>query len=76
MFDESDVEQIKVEVAARKLQKLNPDVQIEALPLFFNDYNAIEVVDGCDVVIGLPNPPTTQQKFLQHLLALFLVQKT
>ena len=52
LFDDSDVEQIKVEVAARKLQKLNPDVQIEALPLSVNDYNAIEVVDGCDVVIG------------------------
>jgi len=52
MFDELDVGEIKVEVAARKLQKLNPDVQIEALPLSVNDYNAIEVVDGCDVVIG------------------------
>jgi len=51
MFDESDVGEIKVEVAARKLQKLNPDVQIEALPLSVNDYNAIEVIDGCDVVI-------------------------
>ena len=51
MFDDSDVGQIKVEVAAKKLQKLNPDVQIEALPLSVNDYNAIEVVDGCDVVI-------------------------
>jgi len=51
MFDESDVGKIKVEVAARKLQKLNPDVQIEALPLSVNDYNAVEVIDGCDVVI-------------------------
>jgi len=51
MFDESDVGEIKVEVAARKLQKLNLDVQIEALPLSVNDYNAIEVIDGCDVVI-------------------------
>jgi len=51
MFDESDVGEIKVEVAARKLQKLNSDVQIEALPLSVNDYNAIEVVDDCDVVI-------------------------
>jgi len=51
MFDDSDVGQIKVEVAAKKLQKLNPDVQIEALPLSVNDYNALEVVDGCDVVI-------------------------
>jgi len=51
MFDDSDVGEIKVEVAAKKLQKLNPDVQIEALPISVNDYNAIEVVDGCDVVI-------------------------
>jgi len=51
MFDDSDVGQIKVEVAAKKLQKLNPDVQIEALPLSVNDYNAIEVIDGYDVVI-------------------------
>ena len=28
MFDESDVGQVKVEVAAKKLQKLNPDVVI------------------------------------------------
>ena len=51
MFDDSDVGEIKVEVAARKLKKLNPDVIIEALPISVNDYNAIEVVDGCDVVI-------------------------
>jgi len=51
MFDDSDVGEIKVEVAAKKLQKLNPDVQIEALPISVNDYNVIEVVAGCDVVI-------------------------
>ena len=51
MFDDSDVGQIKVEVAAKKLQKLNPDVQIEALPLSVNDYNAIEVIGGYGVVI-------------------------
>ncbi len=51
LFDESDVGEIKVEVAAKKLQKLNPDVIIEALPISVNDYNAIEVIDGCDVVI-------------------------
>ena len=51
MFDDSDVGEIKVEVAEKKLRKLNPDVQIDALPISVNDYNAIEVVDGCDVVI-------------------------
>jgi len=51
MYDEDDVGQIKIEVAARKLKKLNPDVEIESLPLSVNDYNAIDAVDGCDVVI-------------------------
>ena len=29
MFDDSDVGEIKVEVAAKKLQKLNPDVKLK-----------------------------------------------
>ena len=51
MFDESDVGQVKVEVAARKLKKMNSDVIIEALPVSVNDYTALDVVEGCDVVI-------------------------
>jgi len=51
MFNESDVGEIKVEVATKKLQRLNSDVKIEALPISVNDYNSIEVIDGCDVVI-------------------------
>jgi adenylyltransferase/sulfurtransferase len=51
MFDESDVGQVKVEVAAKKLQKLNSDCKIEALAISVNDYTALEVVQGCDVVI-------------------------
>ena len=51
MFDESDVGQVKVEVAEKKLQKLNPDCNIEALAVSVNDYTALEVVEGCDVVI-------------------------
>lgn len=51
MFDESDVGQVKVEVAAKKLQKLNPDCKIESLAVSVNDYTALEVVEGCDVVI-------------------------
>jgi len=51
MFDEDDVGQIKVEVAAKKLQKLNPDCTIEALAVSVNEYTALEVVEGCDVVI-------------------------
>ena len=48
MFDEDDVGQVKVEVAEKKLQKLNPDCKIEALAVSVNDYTALEVVEGCD----------------------------
>jgi len=51
MFDEDDVGQVKVEVAAKKLKKLNPDCKIEALAISVNDYTALEVVEGCDVVV-------------------------
>jgi adenylyltransferase/sulfurtransferase len=51
MFDESDVGQIKVEAAAKKLKKMNSDVLIEALPVSVNDYTALDVIEGCDVVI-------------------------
>jgi adenylyltransferase/sulfurtransferase len=51
MFDEDDVGQVKVEVAAKKLQKLNPDCKIESLAVSVNDYTAFEVIEGCDVVI-------------------------
>ncbi|MGI0047419.1 MAG: ThiF family adenylyltransferase [Nitrosotalea sp.] len=51
IFDESDVGQVKVEAAARKLKKMNSDVIIEALPVSVNDYTALDIVEGCDVVI-------------------------
>ena len=51
MFDESDVGQIKVEAAAKKLKKMNPDVSIEAFPVSVNDYTALDIIEGCDVVI-------------------------
>ena len=51
MFDEDDVGQVKVEVAEKKLRKLNPDCKIEPLAVSVNEYTALEVVEGCDVVI-------------------------
>jgi len=51
MFNEDDVGQVKVETAAKKLRKLNQDIVIEELPVSINDYTALDVVDGCDVVI-------------------------
>ena len=51
IFNEDDIGQVKVEVAAKKLKKLNPDCTIEALAVSVNDYTALEVIEGCDVVI-------------------------
>lgn len=51
MFDESDIGQVKVEAATRKLKRMNSDVIIEALPVSVNDYTALDIVEGCDVVI-------------------------
>ena len=51
MFNEDDVGQVKVETAAKKLRKLNADIVIEELPISVNDYTALEVVDGCDVIV-------------------------
>jgi molybdopterin/thiamine biosynthesis adenylyltransferase/molybdopterin converting factor small subunit len=51
LFDEDDVGQVKVETAAKKLKKLNSECNIESLTVSVNDYTALEVVEGCDVVI-------------------------
>ena len=51
LFDESDIGQVKVEAAAKKLRKMNSEVLIEALPVSVNDYTAFDVVEGCDIVI-------------------------
>ena len=51
MFDESDIGQVKVEAATRKLKRMNSDVVIEAFPVSVNDYTAFDIVEGCDVVI-------------------------
>ena len=41
----------KVEVAAERLLNLNPYIEIEPLPLYINEDNAEEIVEGMDVVI-------------------------
>ncbi|RNJ75517.1 MAG: 4-methyl-5(B-hydroxyethyl)-thiazole monophosphate biosynthesis protein [Nitrosopumilus sp. D6] len=51
IFDADDVGKIKVEVAAKKLQKLNPECKIEALAVSINENTALEVVEGCDVIV-------------------------
>lgn len=51
LYSEDDIGKVKVEVAAERLQKINPAVQIEAMPISVTKYNAESVVEGSDVVI-------------------------
>jgi molybdopterin/thiamine biosynthesis adenylyltransferase len=41
----------KVEAAAKRLQRLNPYIKIEPLPLSINEANAEDIVKGMDVVV-------------------------
>jgi len=58
LYDSPSLGEPKVEVAERRLKALNPDVEIEALPMTISESTAEDVVRGVDVVIdgldGLP----------------------
>ena len=41
----------KVEAAAKRLQELNPNIEIEPLPLSLNTDTAEEIISGMDVVL-------------------------
>lgn len=57
LYDADTVGMPKVEIAQQKLNRLNPDVKIEALPESLNSMNAEEIISGMDVVIdGLDRP--------------------
>ncbi|MGH9879633.1 MAG: ThiF family adenylyltransferase, partial [Nitrososphaerales archaeon] len=51
IYNDSDIGQVKVEAAARKLKAMNPNIEVEPLPVSVNDYTAPKIVEGCDVVI-------------------------
>jgi adenylyltransferase/sulfurtransferase len=51
MFDEDDIGQVKVEVVTNKIKKLNPDCNVEPLPMSLIPHNAIEIIRDCDIVI-------------------------
>jgi len=51
LYDTSALGEPKVEVAERRLRALNPDVEIEALPLTISRGTAKEVAEGVDVVV-------------------------
>jgi molybdopterin/thiamine biosynthesis adenylyltransferase/molybdopterin converting factor small subunit len=51
LYNEDDIGKVKVEVAAERLQKINPTAKIEAIPISVTGYNAESLVDGADIVI-------------------------
>lgn len=51
LYGVSDLGYPKVEVATKRLQDLNPYVEIEPLPLSLNQDNAEDIVKGMDVVV-------------------------
>ncbi len=51
IYNDSDIGQVKVEVAAKKLKAMNPNIEVEPLPVSVNEYTASKIVEGCNVVI-------------------------
>ena len=51
LYGLNDVGLPKVEMAQKKLNQLNPDVKIEAIPESLSSINAEEIINGMDVVI-------------------------
>jgi len=51
LYNDSDIGQVKVEAAAKKLKAMNPNINIEPMPVSINEHTAPKIVEGCDVVI-------------------------
>lgn len=51
LYNDSDIGQVKVEAAAKKLKAMNPNVDVEPMPVSVNEHTAPKIVEGCDVVI-------------------------
>lgn len=51
LYDGHMIGRAKVEVAAEKLEKLNPNISVEPLPESITSYNISKIIKGCDVVL-------------------------
>jgi adenylyltransferase/sulfurtransferase len=51
IFDVNSIGMAKVEAAEKRIREINPDVDVEALPLSINDFNIEQVVKGMDIVL-------------------------
>jgi molybdopterin-synthase adenylyltransferase len=51
LYTENDIGRVKVEAAKAKLQQINSNVEIEALPNSVTKYTAESIVNGFDIVV-------------------------
>ncbi len=59
LYGTEDIGKLKVEVASRKLNGLNPNVEIETYPVSLTSENALEIIDNYEIVAdGTDNFPT------------------
>lgn len=51
IFDVDSIGMPKVEAAEKRIRTINPDVEVEALPVSVNEFNAKRIVEGMDVIL-------------------------
>jgi adenylyltransferase/sulfurtransferase len=51
LYTDLDVGKVKVEAALERLQKMNPDVDIEAIPISVTPFTAEDIIRDCNIVI-------------------------
>ncbi len=51
LYTDLDVGKVKVEAALERLQKINPGVDIEAIPISVTPFTAEDIIRGCNIVI-------------------------
>lgn len=51
LFSTADIHQLKVEIAAKKLQEMNPGIEIIPYPLRLEKNNILDILEGYDIVL-------------------------
>lgn len=51
LYTDTDIGKVKVEAAVERLQKMNPSVKLEAIPISITKFTAEKIVKDCDIVI-------------------------
>lgn len=51
LSDVPSIGTVKAEAAARRIQRVNPEICVEAVYVFLDETNAEALIDGCDIVL-------------------------